>query len=76
MANTLLVNLGPWDGSRIFRNAVLQQWYEAMALQMQATYAGTAPVTGGYLIDTTTDDIPQTIACATVAWVRSAALNA
>ena len=73
MSNSLLVNLLPGDGSARFRRAVLQQWYEQMALAFQAKYGGTVPTTGGYLIDCTTDDVPQTVACATVAWVRNAA---
>lgn len=73
MSNTLLVNLSPGDDSRKFRKAVIQQWAEQMALSFRTAYSGTTPITGGYLVDTTPDDEPQTVACATVAWVRNAA---
>ena len=75
MSNSYLIQLQPGDDV-VTRKLAIQQWYEAMALAFKSAYSGTAPTTGGYLIDCTPEDYPTTVNCATVAWVANAAAQA
>jgi hypothetical protein len=71
MSNSYLIQLDPSVDAPT-RRVVHQQWYETLALALQTRFGGTAPTTGGYLVDTTPNDDPSTVACATVAWLSNA----
>lgn len=73
MPNSLLVDITP-EHDEPTRRAILQQWYENMALVFKGDSGSTYPTTGGYLIDSVGfEDVRETRDCATVAWVKNAA---
>lgn len=71
MADPYLTDLQPGDSPNI-RRLVIQRWCHAMAEAFKLQHSGYAPTTGGYLVDVTPQDTPQTTNCATVAWVKNA----
>jgi hypothetical protein len=72
MADPFLVQLQPGDDNRVFRRCVIEQWCKHMAVLAKTAFGGSAPTSGGYLIDVRPEDVSQTINCATVAWVANA----